>query len=344
MSWNRIRGHDAQIEALDRVLKRGRLAHAYVFTGPSGIGKRLFAHELAKALLCENKSSDRLEACDQCTACHLVDARTHPDFFSFSRPEDRLEFPIELSQELCHSLALKPARGKHKLVILEDADDLNEESSNCLLKTLEEPPPGSVLILIATAPERLLTTIVSRCQIVRFQPLPAEAIAEIVREHGTENIEHLDRLVRLSNGSPGMALELADPALWEFRQTLLEGLAANRPDSVSLGKQWTQFLEESGKDAAAHRRRAALILRMLIEFFNDVLRVSVGEQPRFADPGDLPFLQKLGQRVDPHRCIQILDRCLDADMHIDRRVQLVLAVEALVHELVDGFQAPVSSR
>src|SRR5437762_6448730 len=109
MSWQRIRGHDQIIQSFDHVVRRGRLAHAYLFTGPPGIGKRLFALELAKALLCEGRDrstltrgltahrspgTSKLEACDQCASCLLVDAGTHPDLFVTARPEDSLEVPI----------------------------------------------------------------------------------------------------------------------------------------------------------------------------------------------------------------------------------------------------------
>src|SRR5262249_40213336 len=107
-----------------------------------------------------------LEACDSCPSCVQVEAGTHPDFLCVGRPEDALEFPIDLMRNLCQRFSLKSARGHGKVVLLDDADDLNEESANCFLKTLEEPPPRSVLILIGSSPDRQLSTIVSRCQVV----------------------------------------------------------------------------------------------------------------------------------------------------------------------------------
>src|SRR5262249_19657853 len=157
--------------------------------------------------------------------------------------------------------ALKPARGRGKVGILDDADDLNEEAANCFLKTLEEPPPRSVLLLIGSSTERQLPTIVSRCQVVHFQPLPREMVRELVRTQGIEDESLLRRLVPLSEGSPGQALALADLALWEFRRSLLQGLAQPQFDTVALARSWVQFVEEAGKEAAAQRRRATLVLR-----------------------------------------------------------------------------------
>src|SRR5580765_3664188 len=106
----RILGHDTHRDAFARAVQRGRLAHAYLFSGPPGIGKRHFAIELAKSLLCENAGVD-LIACGQCDSCHLVDADNHPDLATVSRPEDKNEVPIDVVRELCRKFSLKSARG-----------------------------------------------------------------------------------------------------------------------------------------------------------------------------------------------------------------------------------------
>src|SRR5947209_18962008 len=95
MSWQRVRGHDALVRAFDRLVRRGRLGHAYLFTGPPGIGKRLFAEELAKALLCERRDNGRLQACDECAACKQIEAGAHPDFMIARRLDEELEFSID---------------------------------------------------------------------------------------------------------------------------------------------------------------------------------------------------------------------------------------------------------
>jgi DNA polymerase-3 subunit delta' len=332
VAWQRVRGHDALIEGFRRAVARGRLAHAYLFTGPAGVGKRLFAVELAKALLCEKSTTGTLEGCDRCPSCVQVEAGTHPDYFTAARPPEALEFPIDLMRQLCQSFALKSARGRGKVVLLDNADDLNEEAANCFLKTLEEPPPRSVLILIGSTADRQLQTIVSRCQVIRFAPLAPELVEELLRadiEDGTLRA----RLVHLAAGSPGLAKDLADPALWDFRRGLLEGLTKTPINSVELARAWMAFVEDAGKESAAQRRRAQLVLRLLIDFLDDALTVGMDGAPRRTETEDRPSLEALACRAGPDRLLEALERCLEADRQIERRVQLVLTLEGLMDAL-----------
>ena len=333
MAWQRIRGHDALVEGFRRAVRRGRLAHSYLFTGPAGVGKRLFALELAKALLCEKNTREVLEACDRCPSCVQVEAGTHPDFFTAVRPPELLEFPLALMHELCQSFSLKSARGRGKVVLIDDADDLNEESANCFLKTLEEPPPRSVLILIGSTPDRQLPTIVSRCQVIRFAPLPPELVDDLLRAQGIQDAAQRARLVRLGAGSPGLARELAGPTLWDFRREMLEGLAKGPLPSVDLSRRWMEFVEEAGKESAAQRRRAQLVLRLMIDFLDDALTLGLNGQPRRTESDDRAGLEALARRVGTDRLLEALERCLEADRQIDRRAQLVLILEGLMDAL-----------
>lgn len=341
MSWNRILGHDELKASFQRVVARGRLAHAYLFLGPTGVGKRLFAQELGKALLCE-AGQDVLAACDQCAACALVDAGTHPDLFAVQKPEDKNEIPIELMQQLCGSFGLKSARGRGKVAILDDADDLNEESANCFLKTLEEPPPRSVFILIGSSPERQLPTIRSRCQLVRFGTLPDETVAQILRQHDVTDPAQIGRLVHLAGGSPGQALALADDTLWEFRRKFLEALTRPKVDSFGLGRAYVEFAEDAGKEVAAQRRRAALALRLIIDALKDALTLSVGGTVK---GDDVAILTPLTKRATTDKILALLERCLETETQLDRYLPLALVLEALPDALGQALEdaAPLAA-
>src|SRR5262245_40176809 len=171
VSWLGIHGHDSHRDAFARAMERGRLGHSYLFVGPEGVGKKLFALALAQSISCLTPKGV-LNPCGTCAACVQVKAGTYPDLHIVGLPEDKHEFPTELMRQLIDSLAMKPLRpGGRGIAIVDDADAFNDETANRFLKTLEEPPPDSLLVLLGTAAERQLATIRSRCQIIVFNPL-----------------------------------------------------------------------------------------------------------------------------------------------------------------------------
>ena len=176
MPWHSVRGHDRVVDA-DAAAGRWSRGHCrnFLFVGTEGVGKRTFAQTLAQALLCEARPSGAepqpVRAPAQRTSRVISDS--HPDVIRVERPEDKHDLPIRLIRDLCVDLGLKPMRGTRRVAIVDDADDFNDEAANAFLKTLEEPPPGAVLILIGTSAEIQLDTIISRCRVVQFDPLPA---------------------------------------------------------------------------------------------------------------------------------------------------------------------------
>jgi DNA polymerase III subunit delta' len=340
MSWSRVRGHENLVSDFQRVVRRGRLGHAYLFVGPEGVGKKQFATELAKAILCEApEAAERVQACDQCPACAQIEVGTHPDFQSVGLPEDKHEFPIEIMQDLIGHLALKPARGKHRVAIIDDVDDLNEEAANCFLKTLEEPPPRSLLILIGTSPDRQFATIVSRCQVIRFPGLPVEIVADrLVSDGVVSNLADARRLAEQAGGSLGDARLLADPAVAKFRRELFDGLSQPRVNSVALAEKAVRFSEDAGKESAAKRDRGRLAIQFLIGLLRAALHVQSGQRPAFDDPKDLQAASRLAERLPDDRLLDALERCLQANYQVDRRLQLVLVLEAVIDALGQSLQ------
>ena len=367
MSWSDILGHERQLAQFRETVRRGRLAHAYLFVGPAGVGKRRFAMELAKALLCESTDPDELEACGQCDACRLVDAQTHPDLFVVEKPTEEAEeplwtisktpvpqpekkteerksdvLPIHVMRELCRLVTNKPARGRGRIAIITEADALisaTPAAANCFLKTLEEPPPRSLFVLVGTSLDGQLPTIRSRCQIVRFAPLPEAIVKSVLQKHELADLGLASRLVKLAAGSPGQALDLADPALWDFRKRLLQGLARPKIDTIGLARSFTEFAEDAGKETVLHRRRAALVLKLLIEAWSDVLDAQMAVAAPAAPAEETALLEPLARRSRPDQILRVLERCLETEAQLDRYVQVGLVVEALIDALAQILES-----
>ncbi len=331
MAWARIRGHDAARESFQRAFTLGRLGQAYLLVGPEGIGKRLFAVELAKALLCEHPPSP-LSACDQCPSCAQVEAGTHPDVFFAFTPPDKHELPIETMREFCAQVAMKPSRGSRKVGIVVDADDFNPSSANIFLKTLEEPPPGSLLLLLATSLDRQLPTILSRCQAVHFATLRTADMRMVLKDQGVEPDAQIDRLVRLGAGSVSQALALNGEEFADVRDRLLGGLTSPRADFAALASTWSQFNEAAGKETAGQRMRASLVIRFLVEALQNALRLAHGAEVPGLEPHEAARLNAFAERLGIERLLELIDRCVQADYHVERRVQLILVVENVLEQ------------
>jgi DNA polymerase-3 subunit delta' len=344
MAWHNIEGHDDVAAKLKRAVARNRLASSFLFCGPAGVGKRTFALRFAQTLLCQTRAAADLDPCDTCPSCTMALAGTHPDIELVSKPEDKSFLPLKLfigeddtrgREGLCHWISLKPFMGGRRIAIIDDADLLNAEGANCLLKTLEEPPPGSVLILIGTSPARQLPTIRSRCQLIRFLPLPEETVARLLvsKEIVTDPAE-ADRLARFSEGSLQKARELTDADLWGCRRTLLEKLSAAMLDSVELAQTITTFVDEAGKEAPARRARLRQVVAFAADFYRRLLHVRsdlpLPADPELRAPLEAAQQQSHGSAMVAARC---LDRCLEAFSQIDRNAHQATLIETWLDDL-----------
>jgi DNA polymerase III subunit delta' len=346
MAWQNILGHDEVVERFRRALAADRLASTFLFVGPEGIGKRAFALRLAQTLLCEVRDAKFLDPCGKCPGCLQTLAGTHPDLISVRRPAgksfiplgllkgDEPEYPVRDSL-LC-ALAMRPFRGGRKVAIIDDADFLNLEGANCLLKTLEEPPPQSVLILLGTSIERQLPTIRSRAQIVRFAPLSSSLVAQLlIDQQLLSNPQDAERLGKLSGGSLTRAAELNDEQLWKFRVELLSRLAQSPLHSVGLAQLVSKFVDEAGKEAPLRRARLRLVIGFAAEFFHELARQLVGLQ-NLSDPELAAVIDRASRSNawDAELATQAAQRSLEAIAQIDRNANQSTLIEAWLDELL----------
>jgi DNA polymerase-3 subunit delta' len=234
----KTRGHDAAIELLKSSLTQDRVSHAYLIAGPERIGKSTLARELGMALNCTAwQSSPGLFAeaeapaaepgpCYQCSNCLKALAGSHPDLRVIEEwTTERGSLPQQI-RALEYGVSLQPFEGRWKVLVLLNAQDLTDAGQNTLLKTLEEPAPHTCIILVATSPQMLLPTVVSRCQQIQLRPPSTEAIAAALIELQEVGPEQAHMLAALAGGRVGWALDAAqEPSLLEQRQAVLTALA-----------------------------------------------------------------------------------------------------------------------
>jgi len=231
MGFAEIIGQRHQLDILRLALVNNRLHHAYLFTGPEGVGKRTIALALAMALHCTEKNGD---FCCRCAECARIMARNHPDVRVIERLADKKEISIQQIRDMEKELRYRSFSGGRKIAIVDPATLLNPASQNALLKTLEEPPPDSLLILIAASAGALLPTLRSRCLRLSFGPLPQQSIAGFLLSEKRVKPEEAELLAALSMGSLGAALEMDGVELRERRRVWSGMLSALKARVYSL--------------------------------------------------------------------------------------------------------------
>jgi DNA polymerase III subunit delta' len=263
MAFRDIIGQKRPVDILVRTLQRMKIPSSYLFAGHSGIGKKLTALTLAKAINCLTAQAD---ACDECASCKKINAGIHPDFLLISPESGQIR--IEEIRAVDEMLSLKAFEGRYKVVIVDDADALNQYAANAFLKTLEEPPEDSLIILVSSNPDRLPDTIRSRCSRINFTPLSARAcekvIEKVLRQDPITSGESPKRdvknrkskqdsrlamldsqlpvLVRLSMGSPGNAVaDLIEEREWSLQ--LLKGMLNAEKDGWASREEMERWFD-----------------------------------------------------------------------------------------------------
>lgn len=315
MSFKDIIDQEIAKKILQGAIREKRIAHAYLFTGPAGAGKWLTAIELAKAVNCQKGEHD---SCDECLSCKKINHLTHPDLtLIFPLPpvssskkgrkekeeeeqknrnkfiQEKLADPyrivryekpgsisIEEVRNAQRSLFYTPVEGKVKVLIVQDPEKMSLEAENCFLKTLEEPPKNSLLIFLSSEPEKLLPTIISRCQRVRFKRIPEELIAKRLEKDFNVPEKKALYYARLSEGSLGLAFSLAEGDKDEVRLKGVEFLKIiNKKDRFELVDYFNQLLQDYGRESALE------LLASLLSLLRDIyVTIEVKKDEKLLNP------------------------------------------------------------
>jgi len=266
------------VNSFERSLLEGRLSHAYLFVGPKHVGKMTLALDLARALNC--KSAHR--PCGECPSCRRITESRHSDVLVIRlAPAEDADEPVSTKaigvdqiREMQRAISLKPYEGGYRVVIIDGADHMSDGAANSLLKTLEEPPSDTVLVLLAVDEGSLLSTIVSRCQRLELRPLPAAQVERALIERKGISPERARLLARLCRGCIGWAMEATkDESVLEERTENLSSLIALAGADISgRFKFAAELAEEFGKSRTAVRER----LELWLDWWRDVMLMKGG--------------------------------------------------------------------
>lgn len=323
--WD-IVGHEAAVGYLAHSIKSGRVAHAYLLTGPSGIGRYTLARAFAQALNCTAVDPP----CGVCRTCRLIAEDTHPDVRTIQLPQDKREISIDQIRALQHEATLRAYEVAWKCYIIRDAEHLSEEAANCLLKTLEEPPPQVTLALVAPTSEAMLPTIVSRCQVLAMHPVPFPQIeSALVARFGCES-EQARLLSRLSAGRVGWAIRAArDGSVLQARQQLMDRLIgltrATRVDRLAFA---ADFGQRYGKDVA-EREAVHSMLGLWAGWWRDLLLTASGCGNRAVNIDRGESIDVDARRYSVLQLRGFLEAIAQAEQRLRQNVNPRLALEVL---------------
>lgn len=337
MLFDHIHGQDSALATLRHALARERLAHAYLFKGPAGVGKKKTALTLAQAILCREKP---WEGCGTCAACASVAAGTHPDLTILTPEAGKQSIVIDQIRELQRRLILKPVLGGKKITILEDAHLLTAQAQSALLKVVEEPPGNALLILLAVNAVMLSRPLVSRCQQVRFSALPLQEVETVLRQEHGKDAAVAQLLALHSRGSIGRALAL-DPEVFmeecRYVEEEVQKLGESSFTDLSRFAGWlvADRVRKSSPTAEKETDRSTGgRLELMLSWHEEVFRYAVLGQEGIICYGDrLATIAHLAAALGVNEALRQLTLVYDTIQALGRNANKQLAVEDMLLQM-----------
>lgn len=324
MQWNNIIGHKQVITQLCLMQQEDRIPHAMLFCGTDGVGKFLVAEALAAAILCHAPVHN--QACGHCKACRALAAGTHPDFFQIQPESETKAAPairIEAVRKLQEEIARIPLLSERRVVIMQEADKMNEAAANCLLKTIEEPSGQIVFILLTSRPSALLDTIISRCMRVEFGILQHEELVAILHQQGIEE-PLAGKLASIADGSVSKALAMQDEELLNLQAQAFDLASA-------AGTLGVEQLLQLAKEMSSHsRERLIQWLGFLAMIYRDLLMLYSGSGLPLYNQSDIDRLSSLLNKYHQQELLQLLQLVQDYQKRLGSNVNTQLCLEGFL--------------
>jgi DNA polymerase-3 subunit delta' len=340
-NWGLV-GHEWAVQMLKGHLGHDSVRHAYLFSGPPGLGRRTLALRLTQALNCPQPAAAG-EPCRKCKTCQQIERMQYPDLAVIQADKEGGILKVEQIRSLRQSLVLKPYQGKYRVALFLRFQEANTNAQNALLKTLEEAPAQVVLLLTADTPESLLPTIVSRCDVLRLRPLSIETVEGYLMERGTD--EKTARLLaHISGGRPGHALHLMqeekkaqDTGEYEkretplkFRKTRLDDLQdllkASRRERFSYAEKLT---DRRKKDSGAEERFRETLL-VWLSFWRDVLLSAAGAEAPLTNVDRRLEIEALAEKLSLEKARCLVEAGEETIEKLERNVNARLLAEVLL--------------
>jgi DNA polymerase-3 subunit delta' len=326
MGFSEIVGHEKQLETLRQSLLKGRLHHAYLFIGPDGIGKRTLALALAQAIHCSDLESD---FCGKCAACRAIQAGNYADVRVLEPLSNKKDISIQQVRELEKTLSFRSFSGRRKMAIIDPATLMNWPAQNALLKTLEEPPQGCILILIAPNPGALLPTVRSRAFALSFTPLPRRLMVSFLISQRGKTREQAEVLAALTMGSLGAVSRFDKEKMIEKRLEWMKTL-------VSLGAGDYRAALNAAEALARNREETLKFLEWAELWYRDLLTFRVAHAPdKILNMDMLPQIEEQSARIDADDLFSLLSKTVEASQLIQRNLNRRMVIEDLLLRAVE---------
>ncbi len=319
MNWGVI-GHDGAVNLLSRQIQRGRVSHAYLFTGPEGVGRRTLALHFAQALNCPQPLQPG-EPCRECRTCTQIETMQQADLSIVRKPEDRTRILIDQIRELQRSTILTPHGSNYRIALCLNFEEATEDAQNAFLKTLEEAPAKLILLNTAESPEALLPTIVSRCEVLRLRPMAVNALEEHLRSQKGIDPQAAHTFAHFAQGRPGWAFTLCeDPAGYEQHKEMLTSAIHLLHSSIA-----ERF--HSAEDLFKKRNLDCLpYFKTWITLWSDLLALHSGDSDHIVNVEFAEPLGKIAQKMDiavlRDRLVQQQKAIRSLDRYVNARLQM----------------------
>lgn len=327
MNFDQIVGHEKIINNFKNAIINRQIAHSYIFEGPKSIGKRLTAIALSKTLLCEKNLT---QACGICASCIQFENENQPDF----KIVDNLEGTIKKSdiQELQKDIKIKPFKGNRKVYIICQADNITPEAQNSFLKTLEEPPDFATIILTTVNKEKLLPTIVSRCQLVVFNYVQISKVEDMLVNKFNNTNEQASFISNFSNGIVGRAILLSESEEFEeLREQTLKAIDTTITQSKEKIFTTSEFFEKN-KDNIDE------ILNIMLFYFRDLIIYTETSSDKYIINKDkIELIKTHYNHIEKNALHDIIDIVISTKENIDLKVSFSLNIELMLLEIQEGI-------